>query len=118
MNNVSRADGTQRIITMPCPFCDSTEVQQSTDSHNVKCKKCGATGPEASSQDAAIKSWNQVWLAVRIAKTSWQEIEAGGYGGLPRHKWKMMQRLQASLRIDRFQLLDEWGRNYTVDEEE
>jgi Lar family restriction alleviation protein len=47
---------------LPCPFCGGVElepVQTENDGYAVYCADCYATGPEATSKQAALTAWNQ-----------------------------------------------------------
>lgn len=44
-----------------CPFCNSREIQVehfNSDDYHVKCERCGAQGPTASTWAGAEKRWN------------------------------------------------------------
>ena len=49
-----------KIKKQPCPFCGSNEIDVQLPS--VSCRRCGATGPDASEEDEACQKWNTpVW---------------------------------------------------------
>ena len=56
---------------MPCPFCGATDEAISADrysvmmsvppfekDHFIQCDACGATGPDAINEMAAVRAWN------------------------------------------------------------
>lgn len=46
----------------PCPFCGATDAEPWTDDYDhdvVFCRHCGATGPQGTTQERAIKHWNK-----------------------------------------------------------
>lgn len=54
---------TNRWEAKPCPFCGALDIfpeEENAASFSIRCRNCGATGPDAATIGEACLQWNRV----------------------------------------------------------